>query len=254
MPWDPATYEKFRDERYAPFADLCALIEPRAGMRVVDLGCGTGELTARLAELLPDSDVVGIDSSAEMLARADEYVRPGLRFEQRSIEDVAGSYDLVFSHAALQWVSDHDTLVPWLFKLVAKGGQIAVQIPSNHHHLTHLLIVETATGEPYAGALGGWTRTAPVLAIDQYASMLHRSGAADITVFEKVYAHVLADADAMVDWTRGTALVPYIERLPEDLRERFLDRYREKVRAAFPERPVLYPFRRTLFAARRPGG
>jgi trans-aconitate 2-methyltransferase len=187
-----------------------------------------------------------------MLARAAEFERPGLRFEPQSIEDVEGTYDLIFSHAALQWVTGHDALIPRLFSLVAPAGQIAVQVPSNHHHLTHLLIVETAVEEPYASALGGWTRSAPVLEVDEYALILHRSGATDITVFEKVYAHTLDGADAMVDWTRGTALVPYIERLPQQLQQPFLDRYRDKVRAAFPERPVFYPFRRTIFAASRP--
>ena len=252
MPWDPALYEKFRDERYAPFIDLCALIEPRPGMRVIDLGCGTGELTARLADMLPESDVFGIDSSAEMLRKSAQHARPGVHFEQRAIENADGEYDLVFSHAALQWVDDHASLMPRLFKLVAPSGQIAVQMPSNHHHPTHRLIVETAQEEPFAAALSGWSRAAPVLAIDAYASILHNAGATAITVVEKVYAHVLDNADAMVDWTRGTALVPYIERLPEHVREPFLDRYRAKVRAAFPERPVFYPFRRTLFAATKP--
>ncbi len=252
MPWDPAHYEQFRDERYVPFADLCGLIDVRAGLRVIDLGCGTGELTARLADLLPESDVVGVDASPEMLAKTGALERAGLRFEQRAIEETGGAFDLVFSHAALQWVDDHDALIPRLLDLVAPGGQIAVQMPSNHGHGSHLLIIETAGEDPFRTALDGWARRAPVLPIDAYATMLHRTGMNDITVFEKVYAHTLDDADAMVEWVRGTALVPYMERLPLELREPFIERYRGKLRERFPERPVFYPFRRTLFAGRRP--
>jgi trans-aconitate 2-methyltransferase len=252
MPWDPAQYEKFRDERYAPFTDLCALIDVRAGLRVIDLGCGTGELTSLLADLLPESDVVGVDASAEMLAKTSALERRQLRFEQRAIEDVRGQFDLVFSHAALQWVEDHEALIPRVFALVAPGGQLAVQVPSNHRHASHLLIVETASEEPFRSALGGWTRGVPVVPIDEYASILDREGAAEITAFEKVYAHTLDDADAIVDWVRGTALVPYMERLPAGMREPFIERYQGRLRERFPERPVFYPFRRTLFAARRP--
>jgi len=251
MPWDPARYERFRDERYAPFADLCALIDVRARLRVIDLGCGTGELTARLADLLPESEVVGVDASVEMLAKAGALERPGLRFEQKAIEDVDGAFDLVFSHAALQWVDDHAALIPRLLDLVAPDGQIAVQMPSNHGHASHLLIVETAGEEPFRTALGGWKRRTPVMSIDAYAAMLHGAGMSDITTFEKVYAHTLEDADAIVDWVQGTALVPYMERLPAGLREPFIARYRGRLRERFPERPVFYPFRRTLFAARR---
>lgn len=96
MPWDPDQYRKFQSQRFAPFDDLFAMIDVRPGLRVVDLGCGTGELTARLAEQLPQSDTVGIDSSPEMLARARSLARPGLRFEQAAIDDVAGQWDLVF--------------------------------------------------------------------------------------------------------------------------------------------------------------
>ena len=252
MPWDPKQYLKFQSERFAPFDDLFALVDVRPGLRVVDLGCGTGDLTLRLAERLPDSDVLGLDSSSEMLAQAETLIRQGLRFERRAIEDVVGSWDLVFSHAALQWVEDHRALIPRVIALVASGGQIAVQVPSNHHHESHLFIRETAAEEPFRAALGGWSRIAPVLPIDEYAEMLYDNGATDVIVFEKIYPHVLADSDAIADWVKGTALVPYLERLPEDLREPFMTRYREKLRARWPEAPVFYPFRRTLFVAKRP--
>src|SRR5579859_7482872 len=142
MPWNPDQYLKFQNERFAPFDDLLKLIERRENLSVIDLGCGTGELTRRLADALPGSDVVGIDSSAEMLARAEAQARPGLHFERRAIEDVDGQYDLVFSHAAIQWVDNHERLIPRLFALLRPGGQIAVQMPSNYGHYSHLALSE----------------------------------------------------------------------------------------------------------------
>jgi trans-aconitate 2-methyltransferase len=253
MPWDPEQYRKFESERFAPFDDLFAMIAMRSGLRVIDLGCGTGELTARLAGELPESAVVGIDASAEMLAEANTLADRSLRFEQRAIEDVNGTWDLVFSHAALQWVDDHEALIPRIFALVAPGGQLAVQVPSNHHHASHVLIRETASEEPFRTALNGWTRAAPVLPSDAYAGILHAEGATDVAVIEKVYPHVLENAAAIADWVRGTALIPYLERLPADVREPFMTRYRDKLQEHFPESPVFYPFRRTLFVATRPG-
>src|SRR5688572_13318829 len=109
MPWDPAQYHKFQAERAAPFEDLVKLIRVREGLRVIDLGCGTGELTARLADILPGSDVLGVDSSPAMLEKAEPLERPGLRFALMAIEAVSGEWDVVFSHAALHWVDDHET-------------------------------------------------------------------------------------------------------------------------------------------------
>ena len=70
MPWNPALYHKFQSERSAPFYDLFALVEVRANLKAVDLGCGTGELTRELADRLPDSRVTGLDSSPQMLEKA----------------------------------------------------------------------------------------------------------------------------------------------------------------------------------------
>ncbi|BDV42501.1 trans-aconitate 2-methyltransferase [Geotalea uraniireducens] len=249
MPWQPEQYLKFQDERYLPFEDLFPLIRVRAGLSVVDLGCGNGELTRRLADRLPESTVLGVDSSPTMLGKAQPFVRPGLDFALREIAALRGTWDLVFSHAALHWLDDHRRLIPRLLALVRPGGQVAVQVPSNHRHLAHLLIIETASEEPFRSALGGWLRHSPVLEIDQYAELLHRAGGTDLTVFEKVYPHRLADADAIAEWTAGSTLVPYFERLPQELHEPFRERYRGKLRRAYPPGPVLYTFRRIFFAA-----
>jgi len=252
MPWDPDHYHRFQNERFAPFDDLLALVRVRGGMRVLDMGCGTGELTRRLADSLPGSLVLGIDTSPAMLERAQAHARPGLRFEERDARNLEGQYDLLFSHAVLQWLDDHASLIPGLFQRVAPGGQLVAQIPSNHHHAAHRLIRETAAEEPFRSALAGWTRESPVLPLDAYATLLHFAGADDFTVLEKVYPHVLPHADALAEWNRGTALVPYFERLPAELHEPFMERYRARLREAFPESPVFYPFRRILLAATRP--
>ncbi len=251
MPWNPDIYHKFQSERFAPFDDLLSLVKVRAGMSVVDLGCGTGELTRRMSDELPDSDVVGIDFSPQMLDRAEEQARPGLHFEQGSIEEMSGEWDLIFSHAALQWVDDHATLIPRLLSMVRPGGQLVAQVPSNFRHPTQTVIREIAAEEPFRQALDGWSRTSPVLSIAQYADLLYANGGQHITVFEKVYPHILKDSDALADWTSGTVLVPYFERLPEELREPFMQRYRARLRGLYPGSPVFYGFRRTLFAATR---
>jgi trans-aconitate 2-methyltransferase len=251
VPWDPERYHQFQKERSAPFEDLLTLVKLRPGLQVIDLGCGTGELTCRLADHLPDSQVLGIDSSPEMLERARSQEGPTLRFELTSIEQVEGQWDLVFSNAALQWVDNHPSLMPRLLSLVRPGGQLVVQMPSNHNHPTHTLILEIAGQSPFREVLGNWRRSSPVLAVEAYAGLLYEHGATEIIVFEKVYPHVLPDADALADWTSGTALVPYFERLTHELSELFMERYRKRLWELWPKGPVFYGFRRILFAAKQ---
>jgi trans-aconitate 2-methyltransferase len=252
MPWNPERYHQFQRERSAPFEDALALVNRRENLSVIDLGCGTGELTRRLADALPGSEVLGIDSSPEMLERARPLERSGLRFEQRAIQKVEGAWDVVFSHAVIHWIDDHPALIPWLFSLVRPGGQLVVQLPDNHSHPTHQFMLETGREEPFVSALNGWQRDFPTLPVEEYAELLYNAGGINLTVFEKVYPHILQDADALADWTSGTALVPYFERLDEEMRERFMARYRARLRARYPGSPVFYGFRRILFAATRP--
>lgn len=251
MPWNPDQYHKFQAERSAPFDDLLKLVELRPGLKGVDLGCGTGELTQRLAETLPESEILGLDNSPQMLAKADAVKRAGLTFELGDQANLSGQYDLIFSNAALQWTENHPRLIGHLYGRLAPGGQLAVQVPSNHNHISHRLIVETAREEPFRSMLQGFVRLSPVLAIDEYAQLLFDLGAEDITVFEKAYPHVLENSDAVVEWVSGTALVPYFERLGAN-QGAFLEIIRQKFRAALPGEPVFYPFKRILFSARKP--
>lgn len=252
MAWDPEQYHKFTEERFQPFEDLFLLVRPRKGICVVDLGCGTGELTCRLAERLPGSSILGIDVSLSMLEKAQQLTSENVSFRNDDVSIISGRWDLVFSNAVLHWLDDHESLILRLFSLVAPQGQIALQIPSNNANPSHTSIIELAQEEPFRSALGGWVRRHPVLPIDRYAGLLHDAGAVNITVIEKVYLHTLSDADAVAEWTKGSTLVPYLERLPEDLREPFMDEYRKKLRRVWPEAPVLYTFRRILIAASKP--
>jgi len=249
MPWNPELYHQFQSERSAPFDDLVKLVNIKPHLRVVDLGCGTGELTRRLADALPDSDVLGLDLSKEMLEKTKPYSRPHLRFEQGDQAALTSEWDLIFSNAALQWSNDHEALIPSLFQHLKGGGQLVVQVPSNHNHVSHQIYGEIAAQEPYARALNGFNRRSPVLAIDQYAALLFLAQAQEIVVLEKVYPHILEDSDAVVDWISGTALVPYFERLDNSTRLEFVDAIRRRMKREFPSSPVFYPFKRILFSA-----
>lgn len=252
MSWNPEQYHKFKSERLAPFNDLLHLIKVRSGLSVLDLGCGTGELALALAEQLPDSLVTGVDSSPQMLEKAKERACDRVNFRIGNVESLTGEWDLLFSHAVLHWVDNHERLIPMLWQRIRPGGQLAVQIPSNHRHPSHTCIMTAAQEEPFRSALGGWVRHSPVLEIDQYAQLLHGCGSADFTVMEKVYPTYLPDAAAIAEWTKGTTLVPYFERLPLELHEPFLARYRELLRESLPAGPILFTFRRILFAAAKP--
>ncbi|MDV6375237.1 methyltransferase domain-containing protein [Deinococcus arenicola] len=261
MTWNPDQYHRFKNARSAPAHDLQAMILERAYGDIVDLGCGTGEQAAQLAARFPAARVLGLDSSPEMLARAAEHSvskgsAPNLHFEQGSILDLRGDFDLIYSNAALQWLPDHPALLAQLWTHLRPGGVLAVQVPANHDHASHRLLSETA--DSFRAELGGYTRfgtvhgSSPVLTPAAYAETLDGLGATEITAISKVYPVVLDGAAGLLDWTRGTALVPYLSRLGEEDGRRFEAAYLTRLTNAFPGERMYYAFTRILFVAHKP--
>jgi trans-aconitate 2-methyltransferase len=252
--WDPVQYERFERERAAPFFDLLDLVEPCPSGRVVDLGCGTGELTRALHERTEARTTLGIDSSAAMLERSAAYASDGLSFESGDIAEWAPSepFDVVFSNAALHWIDDHRALFARLTSALAPGGQLAVQVPANHDHPSHLAAAQVAAEEPFRTALAGYVRQSPVLELRVYAEMLHELGFETQHVRAQVYMHVLPEPRAVVDWVKGTLLTDYKRRLPAETYEAFLDRYEALLVSVLPDtRPYPFAFKRILLWAKR---
>jgi len=252
MLWNPDKYRKFKAQRAEPFKDLAALLIVKPGLKVIDLGCGTGELTAELAVMLPGSDVTGIDSSGEMIDKARPLERPGLKFRLGKIEEVSGLWDLIFSNAALHWIEDHHAFIPCLLSMLNDGGQLLVQMPSNHRNRAQQAVAEIAAAEPHLSALSGWRWDFPALPIDTYAEILYQHGGSEMVIFDKVYPHVLDSAEDVMEWLSGTTIIPYLERLPERLNDDFRQDCLERLRELYPDGPFLFPFRRILFSAVKP--
>jgi len=263
--WDPAQYARFRGQRRRPFFDLMDLVEARPEMRVVDLGCGTGELTRTLHRQLRARETLGIDNSEAMLARSAEYAgkdaddaqrgSAGVRFERDDLAnvDARGTWDLVFSNAALHWLPDHAALLGRLTRAVAPGGQLAIQVPANHGHPSHVIADEVAAESPFREALGGYQRGHAVLAPSEYALLLRSLGYRRQLVRLQVYLHELASIDEVVEWVKGTLLTAYQRRLEADLYTRYLERYRERLRERLGDpRPFFYTYDRILMWASEP--
>lgn len=258
--WDPDQYHRFRAERSKPFFDLLALLEPVDRPRVVDLGCGTGELTAELHRALGARETTGIDSSPAMLERAADHAGDGLRFVEGDISTFGGAagdrYDVVLANASLQWVPDHPAVIGRWASALADGGQLAIQVPSNADHASHRLAQEVARSSAFADHFAGGAPppdpVASVLAPETYAELLDELGFGDQHVRLQVYGARLPSSADIVEWVKGTNLTRFQTRLPEDVFASFLERYRTRLLEVVGERaPYFYAFKRILVWGRR---
>lgn len=253
-PWDPEQYERFARERAQPFYDLVELVLPQDDMRVVDLGCGTGALTAELHQRLRARETLGLDSSPSMLAKCAEHEAAGLRFAAGEIGDFGEpGWDLVFSNAALHWVADHRDLLRRLAGCLSDRGQLAVQVPDTRDpHPFRTVAADVAATPPFRGALNGFVQPVHVLSPEDYACALNALGFARQHVRVQIYPHLLPSREHVVEWVESTTLSPYRRRMSPMLFAEYVARYRTRLFEHLPdERPFLFPYRRVLFWAQR---
>ena len=256
--WDPSVYLRYGDERLRPALDLLARVDADAPARVVDLGCGPGNVSVFLKQRWPGADVLGIDGSAAMLEKARR-AAPGCRFAEADFgtwtaEAPEGrGVDVIYSNAALHWLGGHAALLPRLLGQLAPGGTLAVQMPAMYAAPIRALQHEVAANGPWASLLADVGGAPPILEPGQYWDIL-KPIAASLDIWETIYLHALTGENAAVQWASGTSLRPFLDPLPEDLRAQFLAAYTEAVAPHYPRRAdgtTLLPFRRLFLVARR---
>jgi trans-aconitate 2-methyltransferase len=250
--WDPDVYLTFADYRGRPFYDLLSRVDARDPRRVVDLGCGAGNLTSQLARRWPGATVEALDSSAEMVAAARE------RGVNASVVDLRTwtpqpDTDVVLSNAAMHWVPEHrDLFVRWAGQLAA-GSWLAIQMPGNFESPSHAAVHAVARRQPYAELLRdipfrvGTVVDTPT----RYAELLLVAGCT-VDAWETTYIHQLTGEYPVLDWISGTALRPVSERLDDQQYQQFREELIPLLADAYPSRPdgtTFYPFRRVFFVA-----
>ncbi len=246
LAWNPAQYLKFAGSRTRAAADLLGRVQLDAPATVVDLGCGPGNSTALLAARWPGAKITGVDSSPEMLGAARKAM-PGIAWVEGDVASWApdAPVDLLFANAVLHWLPDHEALLPRLMGSLAAGGALAVQMPMNFDAPAYRLIRELA-GAPLTS---DWR---PPLAPEAYYRIL-APHAASVDLWETEYQQVMAGVDDILEWAKGTVLLPYLHGLDAEEADALMARYREGLADLYPPQPdgkVLFPFKRVFFVAK----
>jgi trans-aconitate 2-methyltransferase len=259
--WDPRQYAADGDERSRAFFELLARVRVDAPADVVDLGCGPGALTAALSQRWPQAQVVGVDSSPDMVAAAAAHAAPGrLEFVRGDVAtwSPAGEVDVVVANAVLHWIPDHVALLARFASWLRPGGALAFQVPDNFGEPSHTLLRDLRMSPRWRSQLG----SAGGAGVQQPETYLHALVGLGLQadVWQTTYLHVLRGADPVLEWVKGTTLRPVLSLIesPAD-RDEFLREYAAALRAAYPpaETGTVFPFRRTFAVAarrQRPGG
>jgi trans-aconitate 2-methyltransferase len=254
MNWSAKQYSMFEQQRTRPVRDLVAAIPTRDVNTAIDLGCGPGNSTEVLAERFTHARITGMDSSEDMLNDARQRL-PELAFELADIGswNPEQTYDVILANASLQWVPDHAQLYPRLVSRLNPGGSLAVQTPDNLEEPAHRLAREIAANGPWADKIASVKHPDRHPAA-YYFALLQRH-CTEVDVWRTTYHHPLTGGHAaVVEWFKGSALRPYLQKLDETEQQAFLDAYLNAISQAYPaleDGTVLLPFPRLFIVAVR---
>jgi trans-aconitate 2-methyltransferase len=251
--WEPQTYLRYSEIRFRAGLDLIARIPKANYAQIYDLGSGTGHLTRILADTFPRSNVVGIDSSPEMLAEARREF-PAISWQAADINTwlPPNPPNLIFSNAAFQWVLAHEKLFPSLLQALRPDGILAIQMPRHFESPSHLELKDLVTQSEWRNQLEPLLLAA-IPSPETYWRWLSPH-ARDLDIWETIYLQVLNGPDPVVNFMRGTALRPFLSALSPAEGNRFVEAFAKRMAAAYPPQAnghTLFPFRRLFMIARR---
>jgi trans-aconitate 2-methyltransferase len=254
MSWSAAQYVKFEKERTRPARDLVARIPNLDPCRAADIGCGPGNSTEVLRERYPNTEIIALDSSPDMIEAARKRL-PGIAFEVADIVGWEGAgFDVILANAVIQWIPHHDALLPALVERLAPEGSLAIQTPDNLDEPSHRLMREVAADGPWAEKLARASRARAARHCADWYFRLLRRRVGRVDVWRTTYFHPLPGPGAVVEWLRGTGLRPFVDPLDPAERKAYLARYQEEIAKAYSaeaDGTVLLPFPRLFLIATR---
>ena len=251
--WNPDLYLKFERERTQPAIDLVARIDVSSPQRIIDIGCGPGNSTKILKDRFPNSHIVGVDNSAEMIDKAKNAYPWGEWILADAAEyQFTGKYDIIFSNAALQWIPDHQELIERAVKYLSTEGTLAIQVPGNYDSPIKRSLKQLSERPDWAGFLFEAVNAIRYRTPEFYYDVLSAMNL-KIDLWTTTYYHILDSVTEIIEWYSSTGMRPYLNALPDDsARTAFVSELSDLIHDQYPKQTdgrVIFPFRRILFIA-----
>lgn len=255
--WNAASYHRVSTPQTEWGRRVLSRLSLHGDESVIDAGCGTGRLTRELMQRLPAGRLVAIDRSWNMLLTARANLRP--EFGDRiayvrvalPLMPFSGWADLVFSTATFHWVRDHATLFAETLRALKPGGRLFAQCGGGPNLAgAHRLAEEVMRREPFAAHFRDWSGVWEFSTAELAAERLHTAGFAAVATSLEPAPTTLADEASYREFVTTVIFNPHLERLPAQLRARFIDEITE--RAAAQDPPYTLDYWRLNLEGRRP--
>ena len=246
--WDAATYDRISDTQFGWALEQLERLPLRGDEVVLDAGCGSGRVTAVLADRVPRGRVYGVDASEAMVGHARRALgdRAAVLCQDLVELRLPEPVDAVFSNATFHWIHDHDALFAALHRAMKPGAPLVAQCGGRGNiDAFRIAADEVASEDPFAPCFAGWERPWNYAGDTETASRLERAGFTGVATW--LEPKRVEPERAFVE---TVCLVRHLDPLPPELRDPFVERVLE--RAGVPL--VLAYVRLNMTARRRAAG
>lgn len=245
--WDAEVYDRIADPQFEWAQEVIGRLELRGDESVLDAGCGSGRVTQLLIDRLPEGRMVGIDGSPSMVGMAREALgdRAEIREGDLAALDLVEEFDLVYSNAVFHWITDHENLFRRLFAALRPGGRLVAQCGGHRNVASLVAVIAEVGGQPrYAEQFEGMESGLNFATPEETEKRLRGTGFEEIRCWLQRKDTRPAEPRAFL---ATVTLGPQLERLPQELRDPFIDEVVEGM-----GEPLVLDYVRLNIEARRP--
>jgi trans-aconitate 2-methyltransferase len=217
--WDAAAYARVSEPQLEWGREVLERLDLRGDETVLDVGCGTGRVTALLADRLPRGRVLAVDAAPSMVEAASATLGDRATVIEADILalTLGDPVDVVFSTATFHWVLDHERLFARLAALLRSGGRLVAQCGGEGNVERFLEAVgDVVSGDPYRSHFAGWRRSWRFAAPGETEELLRRAGFAEARCWLDPAPVIPPDPPAFL---RTVCCGTYLDRLPPELHE-----------------------------------
>ncbi len=255
--WSADEYDKFRKERIQPSIDLLNKVDIGECNKIIDIGCGSGMSTFTLRKRFRNSEIVGVDLSENMLKQAKSLVEDvtWIRRDCSKKLDDLGAFDLVFSNAFLQWLHNQNEFVMNTREMLNENGIFALQIPAFEEMMISQIIKNTAIEFDKEQVLfcNMDQSTCFNFSLKEYYDIFSKYYS-NIEIWQTNYIHQMKDHASIIEFIKGTALIPYLEALNDKQADAFMKMLYTKTKQHYAESEngtILFEFKRIFIIAKK---
>ncbi len=234
---EAAFYNNHSQQQWEVAFEALKKIEFQGSEAVLDIGCGSGKVTANIAGRLKRGSVLGLDLSEGMIAFAQETYQPfytNLSFIRDDIQTYNSSskFDCIFSSSALHWILGHQSLIAKVYDLLNEQGHILFTIPCTPLPEVALIFRDVTTQEPWQTYLKSYNHPRRKFTSDEYVGLLEEAGFVDVVVDQIPYTYRFETKRELANWY--AAFSPMLGCIPSDMHEIFLKDIVDRYLKSFP--------------------